>query len=65
MPNSLELLIRSGNPLISIETLDEQRALKVIRDIALKLKKPWQPEIAHSARRQTGTVLDLHPSKYR
>ena len=40
MPNSLELLIRSGNPLISIETLDEQRALKVIRDIALKLKKP-------------------------
>ncbi|MAX38367.1 AAA family ATPase [Gimesia sp.] len=40
MPNSLELLIRSGNPLISIETLDEQRALKVIQEIAINLKKP-------------------------
>ena len=40
MNNSLELLIRSGNPFISIETMDEPRALKIIQGIALKLKKP-------------------------
>lgn len=40
MSNSLELLIRSGNPFISIETLDEQRALKAIQNVATDLKKP-------------------------
>ncbi|QDV52479.1 AAA family ATPase [Gimesia fumaroli] len=40
MTDTLELLIRSGNPFISIETMDEPRALKVIQEIALKLKKP-------------------------
>ncbi|GEM_PF-6901479 len=40
MSNSLDLLIRSGNPFISIETLDEQRALKVVQEVARNLKKP-------------------------
>ncbi|QDT96188.1 AAA family ATPase [Gimesia aquarii] len=40
MSNSLELMIRSGNPFISIETLDEQRALKAIQNVATDLKKP-------------------------
>ncbi len=40
MSNSLELLIRSGNPFISIETLDEPRALKVVQEVARNLKKP-------------------------
>tara|TARA_R110002111_G_scaffold247140_2_gene310019 strand:+ start:10360 stop:11847 length:1488 start_codon:yes stop_codon:yes gene_type:complete len=40
MSNSLELLIRAGNPFISIETLDEQRALNLVQEVALKLDKP-------------------------
>ncbi|WP_298867631.1 AAA family ATPase [uncultured Gimesia sp.] len=40
MSNSLDLLIRSGNPFISIETLDEQRALNVVQEVARNLKKP-------------------------
>ncbi len=39
MSNSLDLLIRSGNPFISIETLDEQRALNVVQEVARNLKK--------------------------
>ncbi|MFI4852125.1 ATP-dependent zinc metalloprotease FtsH [Gimesia chilikensis] len=38
MSNTLELLIRSGNPFISIETLDEQRAQEVVQKVARGLK---------------------------
>jgi hypothetical protein len=34
MPNTLELLIRSGNSLISIATNDEQRAVERVRQVA-------------------------------
>lgn len=40
MNESLELMIRSGNPFISIETMDEPRALKAVEEIAANLKKP-------------------------
>jgi len=40
MSHTLELLILSGNPFISIETPDESRALEVIRKVAHNLKKP-------------------------
>ncbi|WP_299461211.1 AAA family ATPase [uncultured Gimesia sp.] len=39
MSNSLELLIRSGNPFISIETLDEQRALNLVQGVAQNLDR--------------------------
>jgi len=40
MPETLELLIRSGNTLISIETTDEQRAVERVRDVVRKLAQP-------------------------
>jgi AAA+ superfamily predicted ATPase len=40
MPEKLKLLIRSGNPLISIETADEDRAEGVIAYIANELSVP-------------------------
>ncbi len=59
MTNSLELLIRSGNPFISIETLDEQRALKVIQDVAIKLKKPvYEWSTTNGLCKVEGTVLN-------
>lgn len=40
MTSSLQLLIQSGNPLISIETSDEERALSVVRDAATSIPRP-------------------------
>lgn len=40
MPEQLSLLIRSGNPLISIETIDEERASGVVAEAAKKLSRP-------------------------
>ena len=37
MTESLELLIRSGNPFIAIETTDEKRAVELIRSVGTKL----------------------------
>ena len=43
MPNTLELLIRSGNPLISIETTDERRASERIRQVAENMPRSlWE-----------------------
>ena len=40
MPERLKLLVRSGNPLISIETTDEQRALELIGRVTEQLSRP-------------------------
>lgn len=40
MPESLRLLIQSGTPLIAIDTIDEQRALELVREVAGKLSRP-------------------------
>ena len=40
MPESLGLLIRSGNPLIVIDTMDEARALERVYQAAEELKLP-------------------------
>ena len=40
MSDKLSLLIRSGNPLISIETIDEARALERIYQVAETLELP-------------------------
>lgn len=40
MPQPLALLIRSGNPLISIETIDEERAARVVVEAARELSRP-------------------------
>ncbi len=43
MPNTLELLIRSGNPLISIETTDEARAVERVRTVAENMPRSlWE-----------------------
>ncbi len=39
MTEDLELLIRSGNPLIAIETTDEDRAISLLRSVATKLNR--------------------------
>ncbi|GAB4152104.1 MAG: AAA family ATPase [Planctomycetaceae bacterium] len=40
MPEKLSLLIRSGNPLIAIETSDEQRATSIIHSVAREMARP-------------------------
>lgn len=40
MPAKLALLIRSGNPLIAIETTDEARAVELVRSVARDLSRP-------------------------
>ena len=40
MPDNLKLLIRAGNPLISVETTDEQRALDRIRSVVREMSRP-------------------------
>ena len=40
MSQALALLIRSGNPLISIETTDEQRAVELVTKVAEELLRP-------------------------
>ncbi|MCA8988714.1 MAG: AAA family ATPase [Planctomycetaceae bacterium] len=40
MPEQLRLLIQAGHPLISIETIDEERALDTIHSAARKLNRP-------------------------
>jgi MoxR-like ATPase len=40
MPDKLQLLIRSGHPLISIETMDEERAVGLIRGAAAEMRRP-------------------------
>jgi len=39
MPSNLALLIRSGNPLISIETSDEPRAIELVEEAALRISR--------------------------
>jgi len=38
MPDSLSLLIRSGNPLIWLDSIDEERALERVSEAATELK---------------------------
>lgn len=38
--DELELLIRAKNPIISIETPDEPRAVQIVRDVAAKMSRP-------------------------
>ncbi len=40
MPEQLALLMRSGNPLIAIETIDEERAEEVVARAAQQLSRP-------------------------
>ena len=40
MPEKLRLLIRAGNPLIAIPTIDEERALKVVQEAARGIPRP-------------------------
>ena len=40
MPDTLSLLIRAGNPLIAIETIDEARAVERVADVAKDLRRP-------------------------
>lgn len=40
MSEKLALLIRSGNPLIAIETPDEERAVKLVREVAYGMSRP-------------------------
>lgn len=40
MPEKLKLLIQSGNPLISIQTSDEERALERVMDVAESMSRP-------------------------
>ena len=39
MLESLELLIRAGNPLIAIETTDEDRATQLVRNVVLRMRQ--------------------------
>ncbi|MEN6449022.1 MAG: AAA family ATPase [Thermoguttaceae bacterium] len=39
-PESLQLLIQAGNPIISIETPDEPRAVRAVREVAEAMKLP-------------------------
>lgn len=40
MPEQLKLLIQSGNPLISIGTSDEQRALELVQEVSGNINRP-------------------------
>ena len=40
MADTLKLLIRAGNPFISIETTDEERAVRLVQDVARDLPQP-------------------------
>lgn len=40
MPDQLELFIRAGNPLISIETIDEERAFDLVYGVADRIPRP-------------------------
>jgi hypothetical protein len=40
MPDSLKLLIRSGNPILSIQSTDEPRALARVREVAQAMSRP-------------------------
>jgi MoxR-like ATPase len=40
MSDTLKLLVRSGNPLISIETTDEDRAVGLVRRLASEMSRP-------------------------
>lgn len=40
MPDTLKLLIQAGNPLIAIETSDEERAVGLVRSVARELSRP-------------------------
>ena len=40
MPEKLQLLIRSGHPLISIQTMDEERAIELVRRVAIDMRRP-------------------------
>jgi len=51
MSDSLALLIRSGVPLIAIETTDEERAAKVVESAAHELSRPlWEWSMTHGLR---------------
>ena len=39
-PEELELLIRAKNPIISIDTPDEPRAVRVVREVAARMSRP-------------------------
>jgi SpoVK/Ycf46/Vps4 family AAA+-type ATPase len=39
--DSLKLLIQAGNPIISMETPDEARAIHMVREVAKELGVPW------------------------
>ena len=40
MPKKLQLLVRSGHPLISIQTMDEERAIQLVRQVAADMRRP-------------------------
>ncbi|HUG90191.1 MAG TPA: AAA family ATPase [Planctomycetaceae bacterium] len=40
MPDKLQLLIQSGHPLVSVETMDEERAVDLVRGVAAGLRRP-------------------------
>ena len=40
MSDVLKLLVRSGNTLISIETTDEDRAVRLVRRLAIEMSRP-------------------------
>ena len=40
MPSTLKSLVQSRNPLISVETRDEEHALELVREIAAELSRP-------------------------
>jgi len=59
MDDKLTLLIRSGNPLISVETTDEQRAEEVVRRVAWQMAQPlfeWSMTTGLRPITQTGTA---------
>lgn len=41
MPDTLKLLIRSGHPLIAIETTDEERSVERVRKVAGDMQRPF------------------------
>lgn len=54
MPSSLKLLVQSRQPLVSIETRDEERAVAEVRKIASELGRPLYEWSMTSGMRQLG-----------
>ena len=59
--DDLGLLIQARNPIISVETPDEPRAVRIVRDFAEKLKLPFYEWSIIDGLRQTAPPTGAKP----